>query len=151
MIHATLSDRAAYATTPILQAALDYLAETDFSVLEEGSYAGPDRLFRVIVQRYQTRQPEQAVWESHRQNIDIQYVAEGRELFGYAPLANAPAVQTPYDADRDVIFYEAGLTKLPLQEGEFAVFFPHDVHAPGLAEGASTAVLKVVLKLQVGS
>jgi len=135
--------------SPSLRVAFDYLRTTDFARVTDGKHAVGDTGVFAIVSRYRTKRPEEAVWESHRRNIDVQCVIQGRERFGIVPLDSAPPVKTPYDDAKDVMFYEPGENTLPLAAGQFAVFFPQDVHAPGLADGEPSEVLKVVMKVPV--
>lgn len=124
----------------------DYLRHTNFAALTGGKYA-LDFGVVALISRYRTKPLSEAVWESHRRHIDIQYVVQGRERFGYAPSERAPWITTPYDEANDVVFYEPGRDFLDFAAGEFAVFFPHDIHAPGLACDQPEDVLKVVLKI----
>jgi YhcH/YjgK/YiaL family protein len=129
--------------------ALVYLAKTDFHNMESGKREiDGDRLF-AVVQRYRPKPPAEARWEAHRNYLDVQYVVAGAERIGYAPLREETPIETAYDADRDVAFYRSSGVLLPIPAGRFAVFTPHDIHAPGLiAEAASDdqEVLKVVMK-----
>jgi YhcH/YjgK/YiaL family protein len=84
-----------------------------------------DRLF-ALVQEYTTRAAEQCVWEAHRRYIDVQFMAVGAERMGYAPLATMRE-REPYDAARDVAFFEPGTEFVTIQEGMFAIFGPEDV------------------------
>lgn len=137
--------------SPGIAAALRYLQTVDFTAVPDGKVEidGPQLIANVA--RYQTRLPEQAVWESHRKYIDVQYIVRGKERIGYVPLENAPAVQRSYDETKDVIFYEPGRDFLTLRAGQFAIFYPEDIHAPSLAEGEPSDVLKVVMKVAVGT
>src|SRR5437764_11225041 len=76
--------------------AIEYLGSTDFTFVENGQYELEGRNLVSIVQRYKTKLPEEAVWESHRKYIDVQFVAGGNERCGHISLANAPSVKTPY-------------------------------------------------------
>jgi YhcH/YjgK/YiaL family protein len=128
--------------------ALEYLAGTDLRSLETGKHVlEGDRLF-AVVQRYRPKPPAEARWEAHRKYLDVQYVASGSECIGYAPLREKTPVEEAYDA-RDAIFYKTAGILLPVPAGSFAVFTPHDIHAPGLmADPASNGdeILKVVVK-----
>lgn len=135
--------------SPGIAAAFDFLKRTDLATLPEGKHPLAVPGVVAIVSRYQTKRPEAAVWESHRRNIDVQYVAEGRERMGYAPLSRAPAVKTPYAEEKDVIFYEPGADAFEVAAGQFTIFYPHDIHAPSLAIGEPAPVLKVVVKVPV--
>jgi biofilm protein TabA len=116
-----------------IAAALDYLRRTDFSQMPVGRHeVDGDRVF-AIVQRYRPKPLEQIVWEAHRKYIDVQFVAAGTERMGYVPLGDGLQVRSPYDAEKDAILFDAEGQLLTLSAGEFAVFFPCDVHAPGLA------------------
>lgn len=136
-----------YATIhPAFADSFRYLRHTDFAALTDGKY-GLDFGVVALISRYRTKPLSEAVWESHRRHIDIQYVVQGRERFGFVPGERAPRITTPYDEAKDVIFYEPGQDLLDLVAGQFAVFFPHDIHAPGLACDQPEDVLKVVLKI----
>ena len=129
--------------------ALDYLAQTDFNALPDGKQViDGDRLF-AIVQRYTTKPVSEARWETHRRYIDVQYIARGSERMGYVPWSESLPVQEVYDPQRDVAFYEASGVLLPVSAGMFAIFAPHEVHAPCLAPAEpqpAGEVLKVVFK-----
>ena len=59
-------------------------------------------------------------------------------------------MRTPYDAARDVTFYERLVpeSNLVLLPGSFAVLFPEDVHRPQVAtEDGPAPVTKVVVKI----
>jgi YhcH/YjgK/YiaL family protein len=127
-----------------------YLLETDFSKVAEGRYElNGDRLV-AIVQQYETHLVTAARWEAHRRYVDIQYIIEGQELMGHRLLNDGIVVQQPYDADRDVIFYEGPGCLFLMQPKDVAVFFPQDIHAPGLAvHDQLSKVRKVVVKCRI--
>lgn len=129
--------------------AFDYLRTFRPADVVSGKYEiDGDRLIANVA-RYQTRLPEQAIWESHRKYIDVQFIASGEERVGYVPLEHAPDVTQPYNAERDVIFYAPGTDTLAFRQGQFAIFYPEDIHAPNLAVGSPAEVCKVVLKVAV--
>jgi len=135
-----------------VSAALNYLRRTDFSSLPEGRHElDGDRLF-AIVQRYPTKPPEEARWEAHRKYLDVQYVVEGVERMGYAPLAPEMPIQQAYDPAKDLVFFSTAGDLFEVGAGGFAIFAPQDVHAPGLAAGDPPVpgeVLKVVIKCRL--
>ncbi|MHB1035641.1 MAG: YhcH/YjgK/YiaL family protein [Pirellulales bacterium] len=134
-----------------IAAAFDYLCATDFRQLLDGRYElDGDRLF-AMVQRYVTRPPSAAKWEAHRQYVDVQYVVEGVERIGYAPLVDGLPVVEAYDAAKDLAFFDAGGDLVTVRAGSFAIFTPQDLHAPGLAAESSgpAEVRKVVVKCRV--
>jgi YhcH/YjgK/YiaL family protein len=129
--------------------ALDFLQQNNLRELADGRHVlDGDRLF-AIVQRYQPKPAKEALWESHRKYIDVQYVVEGSEWIGYAPLRDTWPITQAYDALKDVGFFDAKGVLMEVPAGSFAIFMPQDVHAPGLTTESPDAVApvcKVVVK-----
>lgn len=155
MIVDQIENYAKYAHLPAaLYRAIEYLGSTDFSHVENGQYELDGKRMISIVNRYRTKLMNKAVWESHRKYIDVQFVAGGHERFGLVPMSNAPAVTAEYNEDRDVIFYDPGTDTFDAPAGTFMIFYPDDIHAPGLAAGSPpkpSDVVKVVVKVAVDS
>jgi YhcH/YjgK/YiaL family protein len=153
MIVDKISNYAKYENLPApLYRAIEYLGSTDFSFVENGQYELDGKRMVSIVNRYRTKTMDKAVWESHRKYIDVQFVAGGHERFGLVPLASAPPVTAEYNEEKDVIFYEPGTNTFDAPAGTFMIFYPEDVHAPGLAAGVPpkpSDVVKVVVKVAV--
>ena len=105
-----------------------------------------------LVQTYTTRPLAQALFETHRKYIDIQWLQAGCETMFWSPLAALTQVTQPYVADKDVVFYAAPAHRTPidLHAGEFVIFFPEDGHAGGLECGSQSEVRKVVIKVRAG-
>lgn len=135
---------------PGIARALDYLSQTDFTEVPNGKYELDGANIYAMVQRYQTRELKDSVWESHRKYIDVQFIFRGEEAFGYVPLNQAPPVTQPYDDKIDAQFYSPATVTIPLSAGQFVVFYPQDIHAPCLtANGTPSDVVKVVVKVAV--
>ena len=129
--------------------ALRWLQSGQAAGLAPGTYQlrGPD--LYAIAAEYEPRPPEACRLETHRRYIDVQYVAKGRELMGYAPAATLTP-DGPYDAGRDVQFHQGHADFLLLREGMFAVMLPGDAHMPGVAvAGEPGAIKKIVVKVAV--
>jgi YhcH/YjgK/YiaL family protein len=131
-----------------------YLREKDLAGLADGRYEIEGKDVFAIVQTYLPRIHAEGRWEAHRDYADIQYVVSGAERMGTASLVGV-TVESPYDAERDVEFYRsvAGGNFFEVNAGEFAVFYPHDVHMPSLELAAGNAkpqtVKKVVIKVRL--
>jgi len=127
--------------------AFEFLHEALATPPAPGKYVlEPDRLW-VIVERGQGRSHSGAPLEFHRRFIDIQLVLTGDEQMGWAPLSGEVARHAAFDRDRDIGF----LTEEPrswfrIRPGDFAIFFPHDAHAPLAGAGP---VLKAIAKVAV--
>lgn len=116
--------------------------------LVEGIYA--------LVQDYTAKDITQGKLEAHRNYVDIQYIVSGSEHIGYCARTN-PAVKTEYNPDKDVEFYvsddEQGgtvMSMLSMRAGDFAVFYPDDLHMPGIGkDNVNKIVVKIPLKLLI--
>jgi YhcH/YjgK/YiaL family protein len=135
---------------PRLSAALDYLSSVDASVPDGVHHLdGNDLIARV--QSYDTVDEAAQRWESHRSYIDVQAVLTGEEQILCAPIDHLEG-GTSYDSANDLINYtrsSADPIRLTLRPGDFAIFFPHDGHMPGVRVRTPVAVKKIVLKIAV--
>jgi beta-galactosidase beta subunit len=104
-----------------------------------------------LPQGYDTKDPATCLFEAHRRYLDIQYVIDGAEAMGWAPL-DGLVVTDPYDAARDIAFYRqpSHWVNVPVRVGQFTIFYPEDGHMPGLRMEGITRVRKVVMKVLVG-
>lgn len=88
-----------------------------------------------------------AKFECHDHHIDIQVCPSGAETIGWKPRNSCTEVKTPYDPEKDVSFFaDKPDTYFQLQAGQFAIFFPEDVHAPMIGEGV---IKKLVVKVKI--
>lgn len=126
----------------------DYLLNHNFAAMESGRYAISGEKVFALVQRYESKPREPLKWEAHRRYADIQYIASGTETIGYAPLRTLFETE-PYVAEKDVLFASGNGSFFSLGAGAFAVFFPGEAHAPGLAFQSSEPILKVVIKVEI--
>jgi YhcH/YjgK/YiaL family protein len=149
MILDTIDHAQAYfAINERLTAALRYLAKTDCTGLAPGTHEIRGRRIFAMAQDYITTPPQDKRWEAHHNYIDVQFVASGIEDIGYAPLAMLNEIQ-PYDADKDVAFYDGEGWPVRVPAGSFVILFPHDAHKPGLIAVEAAKVRKVVVKVAV--
>jgi len=136
---------------PGLLKALEFLRRPGSASLPDGKYEIDGAHVFAIVQRYDTAAAPEPRFEAHRKYIDMQFVAAGTEIIGWAPLAGM-TVSEAYDGETDVCFGAVppgAWTPARLEAGQLAVFFPEDAHAPRLAAGAAGPVLKIVVKIAV--
>ena len=132
--------------------ALEILKNTDFAGKEDGRYdIDGDELF-YIVQRYETKPVSDGKFEAHQKYIDIQFVVQGAELLGYAPLSQLE-VKTAYDQAGDCALYKipAEFTSVNLQAGVFCILYPQDGHMPGRELNGPQKVHKIVVKVKINA
>lgn len=127
--------------------ALAFLERKDLHTLEPGrhSIVGDD-VFASITYG-PAKDSADTRWEAHRNYTDLQYVADGAELIGIAVTDDA-AVTIPYDASRDIGFFEARGKYYKATPGTFFIFFPADLHRPG-NKVDEMPVRKIVVKVRV--
>jgi biofilm protein TabA len=138
--------------SPRLQQALSYLAEARSQNLADGRYEIDGEAVYALVQSYETLpMDEKSKYEAHRKYIDVQYIAQGIEVMGWAPLSDMQ-VTKEYLAEKDVTngtcAFEAS-TLVKVAAGQAAIFFPEDAHAPKLAAGTPAPVKKIVVKVAI--
>jgi YhcH/YjgK/YiaL family protein len=125
----------------------DYIKATDLKNLPAGKYLIEGENIFALVSEYKTKPESEGKLEAHRKYIDVQYVIEGEELMGYAPLGLQQILE-PYKEENDIVFFTGDKSFTKVSAGMFAVFFPEDVHMPGIASGKSSSVKKLVIKVR---
>ena len=127
---------------------MEYIANTRFDDLHPGKYEiEGDQLF-VLVNEYETKHAEDCKLESHLKYIDIQLMLEGEEQVGYT-MKHDKQPTVPYDAGKDVMFFNEHVCYFKFYPGQFVIFFPTDLHQPGINLKRVHKVRKVVLKVAV--
>jgi YhcH/YjgK/YiaL family protein len=137
-----------YGALEELRPAFEFLELHAETLLPEGrTEIEGDRLF-ALPQSYVPKPVAGARFEAHRRYADVQYVAAGAEMIGWAPV-DLLETETPYDPGEDIAFYAqpAPYTPVALPAGSFAVFYPEDAHMPGCRLDADDPVRKIVVKV----
>ncbi len=131
---------------PRFRQAFDWLRVQNPAALALGRNEIDGDALYASVMRENGRGQAAARYESHRRYIDIQYLAEGTDLMGWAHLEGT-LKGLGYDSTRDLEFYaEPPCLWVSVPTGHFTVFFPEDAHAP-LA--GTAPMLKIVVKVAV--
>ena len=132
-----------------LKIAFEFLKSTDLESLADcRSEIQGDSIY-VIKSKYKTKNKEDAYPEAHRKYIDVQYIMSGTETIGYAAKGSQKTYKE-YDEENDYEFFEAECSYITLSEGMFAVFFPGELHKPGiLHENSPEEIKKIVVKVSV--
>lgn len=130
-------------------AAFAFLKKENLSAIEAGNHALDGKHVFVKVTEYDSKNPEDVFYESHKNYADIQFVISGEEYIGRTDLTETTTVKTPYNAEKDIQFYHVSNgRKLLAKPGTFFIFFPRDAHCPGIkVEDYNTPVKKMVIKV----
>lgn len=134
------------ANKPLWDKTFEFLRTTDLTRLAPGDHplAGDSVVVKVSYGR--AKEESLAKWETHRKFIDVQLVAEGSEKIGISDLKDA-SLTIPYNEMSDVAHYNAAGTYHTAAPGTFFIFFPQDVHRPGIIVDEGN-VRKIVVKIR---
>ena len=138
-------------SSPAFRKALAFLRRGDLAALPDGRYEIEGERVFAMAQRYETAPAAEPRFEAHRKYIDVQFIADGSEVIGWAPVSGLEITEA-YDAEKDVCFglVKKGLwTPVRLEAGQLAVLYPEDAHAPRLAAGVPAQAVKLVVKVAV--
>ena len=93
-----------------------------------------------------TKAPDVA--EAHRKYLDIQYIVKGKEVVGWADLADCQET-VAFNEEKDIGMYTGNFEYITINEGICYVAFPEDAHMPGRHLEVPNDFVKVVVKLKV--
>jgi len=132
---------------PGFETGFNFLKNHPVEQLKDGkNVIDEDRLF-AIVMATEGKGKENAVFETHRRYIDIQFTVSGCDTIGWDEKTRCTPDPKGYNLDDDVEFYTDRPTLwIPVSSGRFAVFYPEDAHAP---LGTDAFVRKIVIKVAV--
>jgi len=118
----------------------------------DGRYELAGEQLLVIVESGITVASASKRFESHRRYIDIQVNLAGGEIMEWLP-ATALTVSDEFAAGGDVRFYHQPAclpTRLLVEPGHFAIFYPEDAHKPCCHPGAEAVPYrKLVFKVEL--
>jgi biofilm protein TabA len=136
--------------SPYVKEALDYIHSHDLLALPVGKYEIDGTNVYLNRQSYLGKAPENVKIEGHDHYLDLQLVLKGKEGFGYVHKnRRGVAVSVPYDPLKDKTNYSGPLDGvITLQDGDFALVYPNDLHAPCLKIDEKT-IEKAVFKIKI--
>ena len=133
-----------------IQKALEYLMSRDFTQMEPGTYAIDGKDIYAMVMDITTCASADKRPEIHKKYADVQFVAKGREMLGYAPDIGDLTVADGKE-EGDIYFYDdvGDASFLIATKGCYNIFFPNDIHRPGCMVDHPGKVRKVVVKVSM--
>jgi YhcH/YjgK/YiaL family protein len=149
MIIDTLNNASKYTSlNPLFAKAFDFINQNDVATLEDGVIQIEEGL-KVIVNTAngKTAEVSLAKFECHDKNIDIQVCVNGLETIAWKPREKCQTQNGAYNPEKDVRFFsDAPDMSFQLTDGQFAIFYPEDVHAPMIGDGE---IKKLVFKVKI--
>ena len=130
--------------------AFEILTDKTLAKKQDGKYSVDGDKIYYTIQRYTTKPLNEGNLEAHRKYIDIQFLLEGVEILGYAPLKGLTTAEV-YNPQKDIAFFNTPkeITKVKLEPGLFCILFPDDAHLPCRQLAGPAEVRKVIIKIQI--
>lgn len=129
----------------LFQEAFKYLDDINDAMLPTGKVDIKGNEMFAIYSVSGSTKSVQPKLEAHKKYIDIHYVVEGKELFGWKPTGSCLLPDFEFNYEDDYILYsDMDFSTIRLEKGMAAIVFPEDAHAPGIE---TIDLKKVVLKI----
>ena len=152
MIYDVLSNAQQYAglnvdVDKVLEAAQSITAE---NYPEKRIVIDGDNIF-VNVPQYATHGTDTAIFEAHRQYIDVFIMVEGTETVYVKNTAKLNNVTKPYDPAIEALLadFDSDAVPVRMEPGHFLILFPQDAHAPGCHADGPSQVKKLIGKVRI--
>ena len=148
MIIDNLSNSSRYAGLhPNLAKGFEWLQAQDLSTLAVGKYEIDGKNVHVAVSEKDGTAKEAAKFEAHELYADIQLSLTDGEVYGWKARKNIQNPMGEYNAEKDVTFFnDEPSTYFTLNDRQFAIFYPEDVHKSNIGEGP---IRKLVVKVKL--
>ncbi|QBZ98905.1 YhcH/YjgK/YiaL family protein [Flavobacterium sangjuense] len=149
MVVDTLNNASKYNSLhPLFATAFDFLKGKDLQNLEDGKHDIAEGLKLIVSNgNGKTAATSLEKFECHDLNIDIQICVSGLETIGWKPREKCNIPNGDYNTEKDVRFFSDEPDMFfQLTNNQFVIFYPEDVHAPMIGEGA---IKKLVFKVKI--
>jgi YhcH/YjgK/YiaL family protein len=132
----------------VIQEAIEYLKSNDFTTMEPGTYVIKGKDMYALVMDIVTAPVEDKKPETHKQYIDVQFVATGVEKLGFTTDTGNYSIIDAKE-ENDIYFYGAieNESFIISEKGCYSIFFPSDIHRPACMALEPAKVRKVVVKI----
>jgi len=138
-----------FKTLPVLKEVKEFYDSYKAGEKPESNYQLDGENLKVNISSYAPKAHEGAEYESHREYIDVQIVAKGREYIGWSHLSDC-VVTKDFEDGGDIAFYTGKHGSLCLvEEDMFMVLYPQDAHMPCLKVEDGDEVTKLVYKVKI--
>ena len=132
-----------------LEKAFAFLRRADLQSLAVGRHEIDGDMVFALVQECDLKPVSEMKIEAHRRYIDIQSPLTGPEAYGVGRLSDAN-MALPFDAEKDIGFYEQPMDVVVVNPGEFMMFSPpYGAHGPSCSIDGSRRIRKIVIKVCV--
>ena len=134
--------------------AVHLIDSLNFTDLQDNVFEIEGKSFYYILSSYQTVADfKEKPAEAHRKYLDLQYIIYGKEKFGFADYSNIKKSHLEYNPEKDIEFFDNIDNEcfITLAQNHYAIFFPDDIHRPGICIDNPSNIRKVIFKLLINS
>ena len=130
--------------------AFDFIKRAVAENLPVGKYEIEGKDLYASISEYTAKASQDGKFEGHREYIDIQFIVSGTETMELVDITRATP-NTEYNEVKDVEFYanEENATVALVTAGDYGIFYPSDIHKPGIMYKTPSAVKKIVVKVKL--
>lgn len=128
--------------------AIDFLRDRNLELMAPGKYPISGEDVFAIVTEPAPKQLDSAGFESHRNFIDLHYVIKGEEKIYTQSEKDSVIVSRPYDESKDVENYALEGKAYTATPKYFFLFFPGELHEPGIRPANAAKEKKLVIKIR---
>lgn len=100
---------------------------------------------------YETHPTDKAVFEAHKQYVDVMVMVEGTETIYVKATDKLSNVYLPYTPEKEALLadFDKDATPVRLEAGSFVILFPQDAHSPGCHAEGAVNVKKIIGKVRI--
>lgn len=135
-----------------MEKSFDFIKEAIEKNLPVGKYEiDGDDVFASIQEYENCPNYEEKKFEGHKKYIDIQFIVSGSEYMQICHISDVES-KIAYNEEKDVEFYydTPSFAEATVNSNGYGIFFPEDIHKPGLApDKKGVSVKKVLVKIKV--
>lgn len=144
-----LGDESAY--NPLILSLLKRIKYGEWDSFKDGKYEIQGEDIFIVISSYDTMPEIEKKGEVHRKYVDIQYIFQGRELIKVANDDGNNEIHLAYKDEDDIMFYSQikEESSLIMDIGDFAIFYPQDIHKPGCDYITKSRIRKGVIKIRL--
>ncbi|CAH8187831.1 YhcH/YjgK/YiaL family protein [Vibrio aestuarianus] len=134
-----------------IQPQIQHWIEESLAIAKEnhtGKYTLSHPEVFVILMEMKTEQTSVRKAEIHKKYIDVQLMLDGVESLGYT-YDLAPELEALDELENDVALFEQASNEqfVTINNGDFVIFYPNEVHRPLCSVGEDKLVRKAVIKI----
>jgi len=140
-----------YSYSPRVKLALEYLEKNAEALIKMPAGRvdiDGDNIYALVLDR-PCNPDYDAYWEGHRLYLDIHYVADGEEWFGWSHISNMTETEYVDKVPGEHAKYKGEGVYFLMHKGDFCLTDLEDIHAPSTYRPNSPFLRKICVKVKL--